>query len=142
MFVCHLGTAPIMCFMPTVVRQRGYSAVIVGLILTLLLFPDLLIRPIVGFLTDMTDKYKCRKSGLMASLIMRILIVVILFLIPGTTVENEMDDMDVIKSPLFWLFTGTVIAMKIGLMTRYILEDTICIYLLGKNDFHRHCMCK
>lgn len=139
-YVClHLGTAPIMCFLPTLIKQRGYSAGIAGLIFTLLMLPDVLIRPTVGFLTD---KYKCRKSGLIACLITCILMVVILFLLPGATVENEMDNMDVIRSPLFWLFTGTVVLMKSGIMARCVLEDTICISLLGKNNFHWYYMCK
>lgn len=68
----------------------------------------------------------------MTGLVVVILSAVILCVLPGSIVENEMDDMDVIKSPLFWLFTSTAFLWKIGLASKIVLKDTICISLLGK----------
>jgi len=59
----------------------------------------------------------------------------ILMLIPGSTVLTEINDADVIKSPLFWWFFGTIAIFKISTVVSTVMEDTICVQLLGKKLF-------
>lgn len=54
-----------------------------------------------------------------------------LSVIPGTTSKEEMDDLDVIKSPLFWLFFGVITLISTDGTIRSLLEDTSCLKLLG-----------
>jgi len=121
-----------MPFLTTVSKQRGYSAFIVGLIFMLQPIPGMLIRPIVG---AVTDKYKCRRSVFIASTIIIFVLVCLLSIIPGTTAKEEMNDLDVIKSPLFWMFFTTLALIKMVGMAKAVLEDTICMDLLGKNKY-------
>lgn len=129
---CYSGFAPLFPFMPTILKQRGYSAFIVGLIFMLLPFPGLLGRPLVGAITD---KYKCRRSAFILCTIMIFLMVFALMLIPGTAVAEEIDDAVVLKSPLFWLFFSTITAIITLELVRIVLEDTICMDLLGTHTF-------
>jgi len=138
-FTCFSGYAPFSPFLTTISKQRGYSAFIVGLIFMLQPIPGMLIRPIVGAITD---KYKCRRSVFIASSIITFVLVCLLSIIPGTTSKEEINDLDVIKSPLFWMFFTTIIALiNTDGTVKSVLEDTICMDLLGKNkycDFIRH----
>jgi len=92
--------------------------------------PGLLIRPIIG---AVTDKYKCRRSVLIASSIIMFVLVCLLSIIPGTTSKKELNDLDVLKSSLFWMFFTTIALIKMVGMARTVLEDTVCMDLLGKN---------
>ncbi|CAI6362092.1 unnamed protein product [Macrosiphum euphorbiae] len=121
-------------FLTTISKQRGYSAFIVGLIFMLQPIPGLLIRPIVG---AVTDKYKCRRSVFIASSIIMFVLVCLLSIIPGTTSKEELNDLDVLKSSLFWMFFTTIALIKMVGMARTVLEDTVCMDLLGedKNNY-------
>ncbi|XP_060874149.1 major facilitator superfamily domain-containing protein 6-like [Metopolophium dirhodum] len=121
-------------FLTIVSKQRGYSAFIVGLIFMLQPIPGMLMRPIVG---AVTDKYKCRRSMFIANSIIMFVLVCLLSIIPGTTTKEEMNDLDVIKSPLFWMFFTTLVLIKMVGMAKTVLEDTICMDLLGedKNNY-------
>ncbi|XP_022182057.1 major facilitator superfamily domain-containing protein 6-B-like isoform X2 [Myzus persicae] len=129
-FLVMAGTAPILPFLSTISKQRGYSPVIVGLIFTILPLPGLLVRPVIGAITD---KYKCRKTAFVLNTVLRSLLINILIFIPGSVVRAELNDTDVIKSPIFWLFVCTVTLYKVDSMTGTVLEDTICIDILGEN---------
>jgi len=104
----------------------------VGLMFMLQPIPGILIRPIVGAITD---KYKCRRSVFIASSIISFVLVCLLSMIPGTTVKEEINDLDVIKSPLFWIFFTTVALINMDGTVKSVLEDTICMDLLGKNKY-------
>lgn len=58
----------------------------------------------------------------------------ILMLIPGSAVQTEINDADVISSPLFWWFFGTIAIFKISIVISTVMEDTICVHLLGKKN--------
>ncbi|CAI6361482.1 unnamed protein product [Macrosiphum euphorbiae] len=128
------GYAPIFTFLTTISKQRGYSALIIGLILMLHPIPGILMRSIVG---AVTDKYKCRRSVLIASSIIMFVLVCLLSIIPGTTAKEEINDLDVIKSPIFWMFCTTIALIGMVAMAKAVLEDTICMDLLGedKNNY-------
>ncbi|XP_060874136.1 major facilitator superfamily domain-containing protein 6-A-like [Metopolophium dirhodum] len=117
-------------FLTIISKQRGYSAFIVGLIFMLQPIPGMLMRPIVG---AVTDKYKCRRSVFIANSIIMFLLVCLLSIIPGTTAKEEINDLDVIKSPLFWMFCTTIVLIRMVGMMNMVLEDTICMDLLGKD---------
>lgn len=130
-FFCRSGYAPFSPFLTTMSRQRGYSAFIVGLIFMLQPIPGLFISPIVGVVTD---KYKCRRSVFVSSAVIMFLLVCLLSIIPGTESKEEINDMDVIKSPLFWMFFGTITLINMDGTVKTVLEDTICMDLLGNTQ--------
>jgi len=129
------GAAPIIPFLSMISMQRGYSSVIVGSIFTLLPLPALFIRPAVGAITD---KYKCRKPALITFLVINSLAFCLLMFIPGTNVETQIADVDVIKLPTFWLFFGTITILNTGITARSVLENTICMGLLGKCSYLKY----
>ncbi|KAF0746764.1 major facilitator superfamily domain-containing protein 6-A-like [Aphis craccivora] len=119
-----MSSAPIIPFLSTISKQRGYSSVIVGLVFTLLTIPALLVRPVIGAITD---KYNCRKIALLLIILTNSVVLCVLILLPGTYVKTEIDDVDVLKSPLFWIFFSTLAVLYSGIMARSGMENTICI---------------
>jgi len=122
------GYAPFSPFLTTISKQRGYSAFIVGVMFTLQPIPSLIVRPIMG---AVTDKYKCRRSVFIGSTVITFLLVCLLSVIPGTTSNVEMSDSDTMKSPLFWLFFTTIALINADGSVKGVLDDTICMDLLG-----------
>lgn len=110
-------------------KQQGYSAFIVGIIFSLQPIPGVLIRPVVGVITD---KYKCRRLALIYSSMIIFVLVCLLFTIPFTAPQEEMDDLDVIKSPMFWSFFGLLTLISADGSVKNVLEETICMDLLGE----------
>lgn len=130
-FLAIASSAPIIPFLSTISKQRGYSSVIVGLVFTLITIPALLVRPVIGAITD---KYNCRKIALLSIIFINSLVICVLILLPGTYVKTEIDDVDVLKSPLFWLFFSTLALLNSGITARSVMENTICIAVLGENN--------
>ncbi|VVC46193.1 Major facilitator superfamily domain,Major facilitator superfamily associated domain [Cinara cedri] len=126
------GYAPFSPFMATIAKQRGYSAVIVGLIFMVQPIPGLFIRPVIGVITD---KFKCRRSAFISSTIIIFISIWLLSIIPGTTSKAEINDLDVVKSPLFWLFFAAIILMAMCDTIKNVMEETICTSLLGVNKY-------
>ncbi|XP_029346520.1 uncharacterized protein LOC107883906 [Acyrthosiphon pisum] len=89
--------------MSTIAKQRGYSSFIVGLVFAVMPLPGMLAKVIFG---SLTDKYNCRRNG---------------------------RDSDAIRSPLFWLFWTTATLFATTTTVKNVLEDTICMNLLGEN---------
>ncbi|XP_022177883.1 major facilitator superfamily domain-containing protein 6-like [Myzus persicae] len=133
-FLSLAGLTPLLGFLSTILRQRGYSSVIVGLIFTFLPLPGLLIRPIVG---GITDKYKCRKFVFILIMIIMSLLSIVLIFIPGTASKTQMDDDYVITLPMFWLFFMTVTLFHTGIIAKTLMEDTICMDFLG-DEKHKY----
>lgn len=112
-----------------ILKQRGYSVYIVGLLFMILPLPTLIIRPSVGAITD---KYKCRKLALILCLALNGLLICLLTFLPGQSVKEELNNMDLIKSPLFWTFVCITFLLKSTMVIRMDTESTICMGLLGK----------
>eukprot|EP00102_Acyrthosiphon_pisum_P005260 XP_001949714.2 PREDICTED: major facilitator superfamily domain-containing protein 6-like [Acyrthosiphon pisum] len=129
-FLAMAGLAPIIPFLSTMSKQRGYSPVIVGLIFTVLPIPGLLVRPVTGAITD---KYKCRKSAFILTVVIISIFISMLMFIPGSAVKTITDDENVMMSPLFWLFFCTITLLNTASNARTILEDTICVDLLDED---------
>ncbi|XP_022179023.1 major facilitator superfamily domain-containing protein 6-like isoform X2 [Myzus persicae] len=129
-FVGIGGYAPLIPFLPTMAKQRGYSSFIVGFIFALMPIPGMLAKVIFG---SITDKYNCRRLVFVLSAILTSLLVLIMLLIPNTNTNEEIDDSDAIRSPLFWLFWTTVTLFATTATIKNVLEDTICMDLLGEN---------
>jgi len=123
------GYAPVIPFMSTIAKQRGYSSFIVGLAFAVMPIPGILAKVIFG---SLTDKYNCRRLVFVLSAILTSLLVFIMLLIPNTNTNEEMDDSDAIRSPLFWLFWTTATLFATTATVKNVLEDTICMNLLGK----------
>ncbi|EAA09500.5 AGAP005188-PA [Anopheles gambiae str. PEST] len=57
-FLFNAGTAPVVPFMPTLVRQLGFSTVIVGTIYTVLPIVGMLVKPLFGIIADRFQRQK------------------------------------------------------------------------------------
>uniref|UniRef100_A0A182PSF4 Major facilitator superfamily associated domain-containing protein n=1 Tax=Anopheles epiroticus TaxID=199890 RepID=A0A182PSF4_9DIPT len=57
-FLFNAGTAPVVPFMPTLVRQLGFSTVIVGTIYTVLPIVGMLVKPLFGIIADRFQRKK------------------------------------------------------------------------------------
>lgn len=123
------GYAPLIPFISTIAKQRGYSSFIVGLIFAVMPIPGMLAKVIFG---SLTDKYNCRRLAFVLSSILTSLLVLIMLLIPHKSTNEEMDDSDAVRSPLFWLFLTTATLFATTATVKNVLEDTICMNLLGK----------
>lgn len=127
-FPCVSGYGSFSPFISTISKQRGYSAFVVGMMLMLQPIPALIIRPLMGAITD---KYKCRRAVFIGSSVITFVLVCLLSVIPGTTSNAEMSDLDTMESPLFWLFFTVTALINADGSVKKILEDTICMELLG-----------
>lgn len=123
------ASAPVTPFLSTILKQRGYSPVVVGALFTVLPVPGLLLRPFVG---SLTDRYRCRKPAIIVNACATVGLVCVLLFAPGAAAGVELDDADVVRSPMFWLFSTTVVLFFTGTIVRTVLEDTICVDLLGR----------
>lgn len=74
-FLFNAGTAPVVPFMPTLVRQLGFSTVVMGTIYTVLPIVGLLVKPLFGIIADRFQRQK------MLFLLFQILTAVPFFLI-------------------------------------------------------------
>lgn len=137
-WIVFAAMAPILPFLSTILKQRGYSSVVVGAMLTVLPLPGLLIRPVVG---GVTDKYKCRKKAIVLNACVMFALVLGLLFAPGTSAAAtgpvaELADADVFRSPTFWLFASMTAVLYTTVAIKTVLDDTICINLLGTNDYN------
>lgn len=57
-FLFNAGTAPVVPFMPTLVRQLGFSTVVVGTIYTVLPIVGMLVKPLFGIIADRFQRQK------------------------------------------------------------------------------------
>lgn len=64
------------------------------------------------------------------------MLVCLLFTMPSTAPKEEMNDLDVIKTPIFWLFFGAITLINADGTVKHVLEETICMDLLGKQCFY------
>ncbi|CAH1726834.1 unnamed protein product [Aphis gossypii] len=129
-FVGIGGYAPLIPFLSTMAKQRGYSSFIVGFIFAVMPIPGLLAKLTFGMITD---KFNCRRMVFVLSVFITSILVFIMLIIPDTNTNEEIDDVDAIRSPLFWLFWITITLFSATAMVKNVLEDTICMSLLGEN---------
>ncbi|KAL4082823.1 hypothetical protein QTP88_029479 [Uroleucon formosanum] len=83
--------------------------------------PGMLAKVIFG---SLTDKYNCCRLAFVLSSILTSLLVLIILLIPHT--NEEMDDSDAVRSPLFWLFLTMATLFATTATVKNFLKDTIC----------------
>lgn len=57
-FLFNAGTSPVVPYMPTLVRQLGFSTVIVGTIYTVLPIVGMLVKPLFGIIADRFQRQK------------------------------------------------------------------------------------
>lgn len=90
--------------------------------------PGSLFRPLIGVITN---KYKYLRSMFIESSIIIFVLVGLLWIISNTILKKEIDDLDVIKTPLFWLFFSTISLIYLIGMVKSTMENTIYMNLLG-----------
>lgn len=128
-YVQFSANSPINPFLSTIAKQRGYSSLIIGNILTFLLLLNIVVKPLTGYITD---RWKCRRTMFLSAILLNGLITPTLYLIPGSTSSTgELSDADTFSSLQFWLFTFVVTLRMILFMIGEVLQETICIKILG-----------
>ncbi|XP_050434111.1 major facilitator superfamily domain-containing protein 6-A-like [Adelges cooleyi] len=122
--------APVVPFFATIGKQRGYSALVMGITLTGSQIPSLVVRPTLG---SITDAYQCRKLMFLIGEVLLALAVLGLIFIPGATATESIADHIVFKTLLYWVFFFLLFFLCLGSVMRSLMEDTICVSLLGDN---------
>ncbi|XP_050437367.1 nucleoside permease NupG-like isoform X2 [Adelges cooleyi] len=131
-FIFDFGSAPIVPFIPTVLTQRGVSLVVVGSILTFVPVLNIVIRPLVGYVTDRW--HCCRSVFLCASLINAIVTPTLHFIPDFLTDQQKAEEVNVLESWKFWVFLLVITVNRIMWMIGDVLQDTICVNILGKES--------
>ncbi|XP_050430860.1 major facilitator superfamily domain-containing protein 6-A-like [Adelges cooleyi] len=129
-FIFDFATAPINPFLPTIANQRGVPVFIVGLFFTFLPILNVLARPFAGYITD---RWQCRKAVLLSASLINALLTPTLHFIPALTDQQKADNVDVVTTWGFWLFLLVVTVRTVLWMVGDVLQDTICIEILGKD---------
>uniref|UniRef100_A0A2S2QZL6 Major facilitator superfamily domain-containing protein 6-A n=1 Tax=Sipha flava TaxID=143950 RepID=A0A2S2QZL6_9HEMI len=128
-FLFDAGNSPINPFLSTIAKQRGYSPLVVGDLFTFLLLLNVVVKPLTGFITD---KWKCRKTVFLGSILLNGLVTPTLYFIPGATSSTgEMPDAKSFGSWTFWWFAFTVTLRMILFMVGEVLQETICMGIIG-----------
>lgn len=123
------GNSPINPFLSTIAKQRGYSPSVVGNILTLLLLLNIVVKPLTGYVTD---RWKCRRTVFLGAILLNGLITPTLYLVPGATSSvGEMSNAETFGSLQFWLFSTIVMLRMVLFMMGEVLQETICMGILG-----------
>ncbi|XP_050437860.1 major facilitator superfamily domain-containing protein 6-like [Adelges cooleyi] len=122
--------APVVPFFTTIGKQRGYSAFAMGITLTGMQIPSVVVRPVIGIVTD---RYQCRKSIFLIGEVLLAIAVLGLIFIPGATAPESIADEIVFETSLYWVFFFLLFFFYLGSTMRSLMEDTICVSLLGDN---------
>ncbi|VVC36478.1 Major facilitator superfamily domain,Major facilitator superfamily associated domain [Cinara cedri] len=127
-FLFDAGNSPIIPFLSTIAKQRGYSPLIVGDIFTFLLLLNVVVKPLTGFVTD---KYKCRKTIFLGSLLLNAFLTGGMYLIPGaTSLTGEIPDGEVLNTGVFWLFDMVITLRMVLFMMAEVLQETITMTIV------------
>lgn len=128
-YVNFSANSPINPFLSTIAKQRGYSSSVFGNILTLLLLLIIVVKPLTGYITD---RWKCRRTVFLCAILLNGLLTPTLYLIPGATSSTgELSNAETFGSLQFWWFATVVILRMILFMVGEVLQETICIRILG-----------
>ncbi|XP_050548847.1 major facilitator superfamily domain-containing protein 6-B-like [Daktulosphaira vitifoliae] len=130
-FIFDSGTAPITPFLPIIAKQRGIPVFISALIFTILPILNVLVRPLVGY---MTDRWRCRKAVFLCASLSTAIVNPILHFIPTLTDKEKLDDVNILTTWKFWLFLLVITLSRVLWMIVDVLQDTICINILGKES--------
>lgn len=123
------ANSPINPFLSTIAKQRGYSPLIVGDIFTFLLLLNVVVKPLTGYVTD---RWKCRRTVFLGSILINGLLTPTLYLVPGTTSSaGEISNAEAVGSWPFWLFTTVVTVRMILFMVSEVMQETICMGIIG-----------
>uniref|UniRef100_A0A2H8TQW3 Major facilitator superfamily domain-containing protein 6-A n=1 Tax=Melanaphis sacchari TaxID=742174 RepID=A0A2H8TQW3_9HEMI len=127
-FFFDSANSPIIPFLSTITKQRGYSSTVFGSIFTLLLLLNIVVKPLTGYITD---RWKCRRTVFLGSIILNGLVTPTLYLVPGATSSTgEISDAETFSSLQFWWFASVVILRMVLFMVTEVLQETICMKIL------------
>ncbi|XP_050437463.1 major facilitator superfamily domain-containing protein 6-B-like [Adelges cooleyi] len=135
-FLFDGGTSPINPFLPPIARQRGVSVFIVGIIFTCLPILNVLIRPIIGYVTD---RWQCRRSVFLGCNLINAIITPVIHFIPGRSEAEKLAGTSLLETFNFWLFLVVIMLRTVLYMIGDVLQDTIAIEVLG-SESHKYGM--
>jgi len=102
---------------------------VVGNIFTLLLLLNIVVKPLTGYVTD---RWKCRRTVFLGAILLNGIVTPMLYLVPGATSSaGEMSDANAFGSLHFWLFSAVVTLRMVLFMVGEVLQETICMGILG-----------
>ncbi|XP_050548934.1 major facilitator superfamily domain-containing protein 6-B-like [Daktulosphaira vitifoliae] len=129
-FLLDFGTAPINPMLTTIAKQRGIPVFIIGIIFTFLPILNVLVRPLAGYVTD---RWRCRKAFCMGASFINAFLTPALHFIPSLTDQQKSDGVDILTTWSFWLFLSIMMLRSILWMVGDVLQDAICIEILGED---------
>ncbi|XP_060853720.1 major facilitator superfamily domain-containing protein 6-like [Rhopalosiphum padi] len=129
-FFYDCGIAPINPFLPTLARQRGIPVFVIGIIFTIMPIFNIVTRPIAGYITD---RWHCRKQVFLGASLLNAFITPLIHFTPDFTDYRYAENLDIMTHWKFWIFFTTIIARMLLWMVGDVLQDTICLEMLGDN---------
>ncbi|KAE9540669.1 hypothetical protein AGLY_003914 [Aphis glycines] len=115
-------------FFPTIARQRGIPVLVIGIICTIMPIFNIVIRPLSGYVTD---RWHCRKQVFLGSILLNAIITPLIHFTPDFNDKKYSEALDIMKYWEFWIFMTTVTVRLLLWMVGDVLQDTICLEILG-----------
>lgn len=115
-------------FFPTIARQRGIPVLVIGIICTIMPIFNIVIRPLTGYVTD---RWNCRKQVFLGSTLLNALITPLIYFTPDFNDKKYAEALEIMTYWEFWIFMITVTVRLLLWMVGDVLQDTICLEMLG-----------
>ncbi|XP_022182058.1 major facilitator superfamily domain-containing protein 6-like isoform X1 [Myzus persicae] len=127
-FFYDCGIAPINPFLPTIAKQRGIPVLVIGIILTFMPIFNIIARPITGYITD---RWRCRKQVFLGASLLNAFVIMLIHFTPDFKEYGFTENLDIMTHWKFWIFLVTITTRALLWMIGDVLQDTICLELLG-----------
>lgn len=89
---------------------------------------NIVTRPIAGYITD---RWHCRKQVFLGASLLNAFITPLIHFTPDFTDYRYAENLDIMMHWKFWIFFTTIIARMLLWMVGDVLQDTICLEMLG-----------
>ncbi|XP_025206111.1 major facilitator superfamily domain-containing protein 6-like [Melanaphis sacchari] len=127
-FFYDCGTAPINPFLPTIARQRGIPVLVIGIIFTIMPIFNIVTRPITGYITD---RWHCHKQVFLTASLLNAFFTLLIHFTPDFNDNGHTEDLGILTHWKFWVFLTTITVRMLLWMIGDVLQDTICLEILG-----------
>jgi len=94
---------------------------------------NIVIRPLTGYVTD---RWNCRKQVFLSSTLLNALITPLIHFTPDFNDKKYAEALDIMAYWEFWIFMTTVTVRLLLWMVGDVLQDTICLEMLGIDCYY------
>jgi len=91
---------------------------------------NIVARPITGYVTD---RWRCRKQVFLGASLLNAFFTLLIHFTPDFNDNGHAEDLDIMTHWKFWIFLATITVRMLLWMVGDVLQDTICLEMLGKD---------